>query len=63
MISASLFIQASFFIHVFLRPYDSITNYGIGLEYVVRDSNCMRGARLAESVFSSMREYKDLSSI
>ena len=29
MISASLFVQASFFIHVFLRPYDSITNYGI----------------------------------
>ena len=29
MISASLFIQASFFIHVFLRPYDGITNYGI----------------------------------
>ena len=28
MISASLFIQAAFFIHV-LRPYDSITNYGI----------------------------------
>ena len=29
MISASLFIQAAFFIHVFVRPYDSITNYGI----------------------------------
>ena len=29
MISASLFIQVAFFIHVFLRPYDSITNYGI----------------------------------
>jgi len=29
MISASLFIQVSFFIHVFLRPYDGITNYGI----------------------------------
>jgi len=29
MICASLFIQAAFFIHVFLRPYDSITNYGI----------------------------------
>jgi len=29
MISASLFVQAAFFIHVFLRPYDSISNYGI----------------------------------
>ena len=29
MISASLFVQTAFFIHVFLRPYDSITNYGI----------------------------------
>ena len=29
MISASLFIQAAFFIHVFVRPYDGITNYGI----------------------------------
>ena len=29
MISASLFIQFSFFIHVFLRPYDNISNYGI----------------------------------
>ena len=29
MICASLFIQAAFFIHVFIRPYDSITNYGI----------------------------------
>ena len=29
MISTGLFIQAAFFIHVFLRPYDSITNYGI----------------------------------
>ena len=29
MISASLFIQAAFFIHVFIRPYDTITNYGI----------------------------------
>lgn len=29
MICASLFVQAAFFIHVFLRPYDSISNYGI----------------------------------
>jgi len=29
MICASLFIQAAFFIHVFLRPYDSISNYGV----------------------------------
>ena len=29
MICASLFIQTAFFVHVFLRPYDSITNYGI----------------------------------
>lgn len=29
MICASLFVQIAFFIHVFLRPYDSITNYGI----------------------------------
>lgn len=29
MICASLFVQTAFFIHVFLRPYDSISNYGI----------------------------------
>ena len=29
MICASLFVRTAFFIHVFLRPYDSITNYGI----------------------------------
>ena len=29
MICASLFYTNCFFIHVFLRPYDSINNYGI----------------------------------
>ena len=29
MIAASLFIQIAFFIHVFLRPYDTITSYGM----------------------------------
>ena len=29
IIGASLLIQVSFFLHVFLRPYDTITNYGM----------------------------------
>ena len=29
IIAASLLIQISFFLHVFLRPYDTITSYGI----------------------------------
>ena len=29
IIGASLLIQISFFLHVFLRPYDTITNYGM----------------------------------
>ena len=29
IIGASLLIQISFFIHVFLRPYDTITSYGM----------------------------------
>ena len=29
IIGASLLVQISFFLHVFLRPYDTITSYGI----------------------------------
>jgi hypothetical protein len=29
IIGASLLVQISFFLHVFLRPYDTITNYGM----------------------------------
>ena len=29
IIAASLLIQVSFFLHVFLRPYDTITSYGM----------------------------------
>ena len=29
IIAASLMVQISFFLHVFLRPYDTITNYGM----------------------------------
>ena len=29
IIAASLLVQISFFLHVFLRPYDTITSYGI----------------------------------
>ena len=29
IIAASLLVQISFFLHVFLRPYDTITNYGM----------------------------------
>ena len=29
IIGASLLVQISFFLHVFLRPYDTITSYGM----------------------------------
>ena len=29
IIGASLLVQISFFVHVFLRPYDTITSYGM----------------------------------